>query len=405
MKKFQELHQRWFVLLALLLAANALWAQPKESEPSADTLYEQARKHAARGNLELAIAAYEAFLQNSDIHKDAQERLQSLREQLELKQRNDKLERKYASGLAALKARDWAQATLEFETLLAHAKTFRDAEKRLNEARNRLAKENPEALAVRFYTLGIAAMAWNELDEARTAFEEVLSLKSDFREARLRLQALERTREQAAQGYGHIMLADSLARAADLAAARNDWKEAAVALEALRILEPNNHDVVNRLATARTTLGMMQTRPPAEENASQTNFSSFHLGGMAALIVLPALGWLLLSPTVRARRLMLRHDYRSAAKVYEKLLERHPNRVKYFSKLADIYLLEGRKDDEAMKVYRNVLQLNLAVGDREKINATVAQQYLLEGRTDADAIEVLEKELALELHRKNLTAG
>lgn len=405
MKKFQEMHRCLIALLAFSMAANALWAQAQESEASANSLYEQARKHAARGNLELAIATYEAFLQNSDIHKDAQERLQSLREQLEQRQRTDKLERKYASGMAALKARDWAQATLEFETLLQHAKTFRDADKRLNEARNRLAKESPEALAVRFYALGMAAMNWNELDEARVAFKEVLNLKSDFREARLRLQVLERTREQAAKGYGNILLADSLARVAELAATRNDWTEAAVALEALRVLEPNNHEVINRLATARTNLGIVQARPEAEENSAPTNLSSFHFGGLAALIMLPALGWLLLSPTVRARRLMLRHDYRAAAKVYEKLLERHPNRVKYFSKLADIYLLEGRKDDEAMKVYRNVLQLNLAVGNREKINATVAQQYLLEGRTDADAIEVLEKELALELHRKNLMAG
>lgn len=132
--------------------------------------------------------------------------------------------------------------------------------------------------------------------------------------------------------------------------------------------------------------------------------SAFSWSGLAfAALVLPLFGVFMLNAEVRARYHLWRKERAHAARVYESLLARHPYRVKYLPKLARIYLQEGRRDESAMKVYRTVLQLNLAGKECEEINTLVAHQFLNEGRTDSDAIEVLEKQLAVEMNRKKLT--
>ncbi len=422
MKKIFELCPNRLVVLCLVLGANLLWAQTAERTTSggekrqkknaaapqaaapldAEGWYEQARRHAGRGNLELAITAYENFLRQTETQKDAQERLQALREQLEQKQLADKLERRYNNGKAALIARDWPRAVLEFEMIARQSPNFRDAAKRLAEAQGKLASEKVETAVVRFYALARVAQSWNELDEACAALQAVLRLDPNYRDASARLQALERVRAQTVAGGVDTMRADTLYHMAQRAAEQSDWLQAVIALEALHLVQPNYRDVRERLPEARAALSLTQTAQNTATGASsEASFSFSQIGGLAVLMALPILGWLFYSPAFRARRLLLRHDYRSAAKVYEGLLTRDPSRVKYFPKLAEIYLLEGRTDEEAMKVYRNVLQLNLAANHREEINAVVAQQYLQEGRTDSDAIEVLEKQLAVEMHRQS----
>ncbi len=432
MKKIPETRRCLAALLTFGLAAGALWAQssnpetaksaesehndkkpkrtvaaPQASNPDPQTngLYEQARKYAAKGNLEMAIATYETLLQQADSRNDAQDRLQALRQQLEQKQLAEKLEQTHAAGMAALKARDWPRALLAFEKILAHNPAFRDTGKRLAEAQSKLARENTEAIAARYYALGLVALRWNDLGEARAAFEKVQQLKPDYRDVTPSLQILTRALEQTAADHdpARLALGDSLYHAAITAASQGDWTQAVVAFEKLHILQPNYRDVVEQLAQARATLASMQPpRTTVAEPPQNGVVAFFQDGGQwAALLAVPVLGWLLLLPAVRVRRHLLRQDYRSAAGIYEKMLIRNPSRVKYIAKLANIYLLEGRKDEGAMKVYKTVLQLNLAVNNREEINTVVAQQYLQEGRTDSDAIEVLEKQLEAELHRQN----
>jgi hypothetical protein len=74
--------------------------------------------------------------------------------------------------------------------------------------------------------------------------------------------------------------------------------------------------------------------------------------------------------------------------------------VKLYSALANIYLLLGRNDENAIKVYKMVLQLNLNTRHRDEMSTIVAQNYLTEGRTDSDAIEVLESALKAEQRRQ-----
>jgi len=94
-------------------------------------------------------------------------------------------------------------------------------------------------------------------------------------------------------------------------------------------------------------------------------------------------------------------DLLAAAQIYEKILLRHPERVRLYPILANLYLLLRRQDEAAMKIYKAILNLNIATQKHEEINALVAQNYLAEGRTDSDAIAVLESALKIERRKQH----
>ncbi|MGH7491382.1 MAG: hypothetical protein ACREOO_03195 [bacterium] len=188
-----------------------------------------------------------------------------------------------------------------------------------------------------------------------------------------------------------------------------NWKQATVALESIQSLQPNFRDVADRLEQARMRLDMEAEPPPPvapRQNISPTLFTSgawAAAGAFVALIVLPMLGVILLSTGFRARFQMFRGNHAEAALLFEKKLARRPDKTKLYAELANAYLLLGRRDEQAIKVYKTVLQLKLDTKNHEAINAIVAQSYLAESRSDTNMIEVLEN--ALRAERKRLGQG
>ncbi|MDZ7361521.1 MAG: hypothetical protein ONB46_12470 [candidate division KSB1 bacterium] len=125
-----------------------------------------------------------------------------------------------------------------------------------------------------------------------------------------------------------------------------------------------------------------------------------YLGAFAALVLLPLLGFIFFSTAPRIAFYRWRKNHLAAVKAYEKLLERNPKKLNIYAPLAELYLRLGRHDDRALKIYKMVLQLNLATPKRDEINAIVAQKYLAEGRTDSEVIDVLESALKSELRNQ-----
>jgi tetratricopeptide (TPR) repeat protein len=110
-------------------------------------------------------------------------------------------------------------------------------------------------------------------------------------------------------------------------------------------------------------------------------------------------GFVIFMPTFRARLLFIQGQYGRAAAIYERLLRKNPARLKLYPLLAKIYLLEGRSDESALKVYKMILRRNFPFAEKHKINAIVAQKYLTAERSEADAIEVLESVLRNEIEQ------
>lgn len=122
----------------------------------------------------------------------------------------------------------------------------------------------------------------------------------------------------------------------------------------------------------------------------------------AALILVSCFVFIISLPGTRARIHLWRGNPVAAAKIYESKLQRNPRKMKLYLPLANIYLRMQRKDENAMKIYKTILQLNLATDEREKFSEMVAQKYLAEGRTDAEVIEVLETALKAESRKQSL---
>lgn len=202
-------------------------------------------------------------------------------------------------------------------------------------------------------------------------------------------------------------LLDSLYQSALVAMGKEDWRQAAFNLEKIRLLQPNYRETVDLLARTRVNLasaGKFETVAEPQKGSNPNLFVGGAIaafGAFIALIVLPFIGVILISPTARVQYHIFRGQYAEAAQIYEKLLVRRPTRKKLYSALANLYLRLGRRDEAALKIYEIALQLDLAGRNREEINSIVSNNYLTKGRTDASVIEVLENALKAERLKQN----
>ena len=392
------------------LASLGLTLEAEKKQDALAVFYEQAQKHVREGNLEIALATYESVFQQDANYKDAAAKLETVRKQLAQKQRDQLLEAKYAEGSSALKQRDWTRALVAFEKVVQEDGSYRDARKRLNEAQRELDRESSENIAARYYADGIAAMNRKDPAGALAAFEKVRRLNANYRNVQTLLAQADQALAQqnaAAKTISSVLPQahlDSLYQETGNAIAAQDWMAAAVGLEKLQLLHPNYRDVAQRLTEVRAKLNLAgRVAGEVTEEKQKHSWWSW-VGGAALLFALPLLGLALFSSHVRARYQMFRGNYLEAMQIYERQLLRHPERTKLYPPLAGLYLLLGRKDEKALKVFKTVLQLNLPIANRDEINGIVAQQFLTEGRTDSDAIEVLEDALKSE-RQKQLLAG
>ncbi len=308
----------------------------------------------------------------------------------------------YAIGMAAYRVKNWPRAIMAFEKVQQASQKFRDVDKRLAFAHKSLSRESRESIVARYYAEGVIAMNRDDFGWALAAFEKVGQLDSNYLEVRSQLANITMTLQRKA-AFGTLGAAtaslDSLYEAALAAMDKADWTVAATVLKKLCLLQPDYRDTIELLVRAR--INLEKSKSESNGVAATGGKTFFHIGGaFAGLIVLAALGLIGFSPAARARLHLLRGNPADAAQIYEKMLQRHPERVKLYLPLANIYLNLGKRDERAMRAYKMILQLNLATRHREEINTIVAQRYLTEGRMDTDAIEVLENALQAELRNQ-----
>jgi tetratricopeptide (TPR) repeat protein len=335
------------------------------------------------------------------VFKDARRRMQELQQQAEKNRVQQELEEQYALGLSALKVHDWTRAIGAFEKILQVDREFRDARKKLNEAQKELDHESSETVIASFYADGLKAMKKGDLGAALVAFEKVHKIDQDYRDAASLLAEVEDRLQS--QGPSPAVTPpsapDSLYQTALAAIQKEDWAQAAALLEKLQAASPEDANLIDLLAQARTNLQISAVDAPVEQ-ARSSGHSMVMIGGvLAALIVLPLIGFVTLSPTLRARVSLMRGDYQGAAQIYERMLQQNPGNLKFYPILADIYLMTGRRDEQALKIFKTILQLNLITANRDEITTAVAQTYLSQGRTDADAIRIFEDALQAEYRK------
>ncbi len=382
---------------------DSILAMEAEKQTLQATL-ERAEKYEKEGRLELALVIYEDLVQKNP-SPEIQTRLKRVQEAYQKKRQQDELEREYKVGLNALKFRNWAAAIYSFEKIIKIDPSFKDTRKKLAQAQKGLENENIENLIKQYYANGITAMQIRDWDQAEAALKKVASLNPNYLDVQNLLQQIESEKSLAAAAsttQSQALMADELDSLYQEALALMDqksWNDALVVLEKIRLRDPEYRDVLDLVATIRAQLTAAGLASAASASTRPGSSSLLWIGVVLSAIIFPVAGAFLFIPGVRARYYLMRGNYLAASQIYERILEKNPGKIKLYRTLADLYLLMGRKDEQAMKVFKMIMRLNLATPKQDEIQALLAQNYLQEGKTDDDAIRVLEAALKAETQR------
>jgi tetratricopeptide (TPR) repeat protein len=363
---------------------------------------------------------------------------------------NAEAENEYVAGRAAMRVRDWKRAIEAFKRAVELSPDYRDARKRLAEARTILNNEEIEAVAARYYDEGVAAMNRNDTDGALDAFEKVSRINRRYRDLEELYARLEGRlpRPQApdsaatrnpvvifnalpadtgkkfiaaqadfpaanADSSTHSETAvvasvnlDSLYRQALAAFERDDWKSAVIAFERITFVQPNYRNLDDLVAVARANLLRQAKTAQLPAGSVDAKILTPVLGLIiAAIIGLALLGLFVVSPTGRARLYRWQGDNIAAALLYERMIAQKPNRVKLYSALAEIYLRLKRDDSTAMRIFEKVLALNLPTRHRAELRAIVVQQDRNESPGASETVDADKKDGTQQTSGRSRTPG
>jgi tetratricopeptide (TPR) repeat protein len=316
----------------------------------------------------------------------------------------------------------FTEALYQLGHLYLQQKDYARAESYLSKAGNSVEDSAKfERKAEILYELATARKMLGQLQEAENALREAKTLAQDpklqillsfdlaavlQRQGRIAGALNELLDEVENQNYGEEAGSEKADAArmqaiyarAQKRSADGDWENAIVAYDSL-LRDSGALAIAARAIKADPD--SKTTWPLSAAVQRHTRRNKFvYIGAFAALVLLPLLGFIFFSTTPRIAFHRWRKNHLAALKAFEKLLERNPRKVKLYAPLAELYLRLGRHDERALKIYKMVLQLNLATPKRDEINAIVAQKYLAEGRTDSEVIDVLESALKSELRNQ-----
>lgn len=374
----------------------------KAKEDFLQDMYQMAEQYVAQGNLEKAVSTYELLLQNDPNNTNAAQKLEQLRTAYDEQQKSARLQSEYSAGAEAMQEKNWTRAIIAFEKVLEIDPNYKDAKGQLRQANRNVESESTETIIRQYYIDGVAAMNRKDLNAALASFEKVHSLNPSYKDTQELIEQLKasQTASRSAPSAASDEYFKSIYDEAVTAMSEEDWMQAMLTLEKLRYLAPNDHNVLNLLIQAKEKL---KTSKQSETlKTANTGYGPvFYIGSaVVAVVVLPVFGFIVLSPTSRARLQYLRGNYMKAAQLYERILSKHPERLKIYTTLANIYLMLGRNDDRALRVFKMLIDLNLAKHIHPQINSVLSQKYLNDGRAEDDAITILENELKAEQENK-----
>lgn len=372
--------------------------------------YQQARRYDEEGKYDLARAIYENLARSyPGLFADVPARLAAIRNKTVDRRENERAQREFKTGMNAMQAQQWNKAMLAFKTVLELEPGNKVARWKLAAAQKALDDERSAGEVTQLYVEALTALRKQDLATAEKALRRIQRIDSTFQNSAELLKDIEQRKANQLTALRTSALdsarLDSLYNVAEKQIRAGSWLQAVATLERLQAKAPRFRDTIELLAIARTQ-SVLPANSSADSTRSAAGGSILLLGGLiVAAFLLPIAGLIVFSPAMRARLHLLRGKYQAAAQIYERLLAANPGKLKLYPLLARIYLLSGRTDDQAIHIFKTILRLNLAQGQREQITAIVTQNYLLEGKTDAEAIELLENALQEEYSKKGKQPG
>ncbi|MFQ5637573.1 MAG: tetratricopeptide repeat protein [bacterium] len=372
--------------------------QAMEEKAVTERLFQQALTYNENDSLEKAIETYEKLLQRDPDFPNAKENYHALLKKYETSQMEDELKREYLEGISGLKNKNWTRAIIAFEKILLMEPNYLDARKRLEEANRSLEREDANAIIGQYYSEAIKAIDRNDLGTALAFLEKVRLLNPSYKKASKLISKVEDLiQSKLSTSESSNKYVEGLYKTAIAAMEGENWMEAILTLEKLRVFRARDPEVLNLLSQARAS------QMAASGAQTNRNFHALSYTGLVVtgFIAIPIFGFILFAPRVRARFFLMTGKHLKASQIYERMLIQRPDKVKLYIVLAKIYLLMGKNDERAVKVYHMLINLNLAANMHQEIRRLLTERYLDEPSAPTEAIAVLESALKSERAKQN----
>ncbi len=373
---------------------NVAATGPTSTEPNLPELYRQAVSHLNNKKYQDAITLFERILNSNPNFLDVPQQLALARTQLEPTTPNPELEPNYERGMRALRNRDYLEAFVALEKVRALNPNYKQVQWGLNQAKQNFQRptlpddQNSQAnLTGRFYAEGLAAMQNQKWVEAVNAFEMVAQINPRYRdnqklllEARSKLDSAKLNRLSEVESELKNREAQLYFEQGVANIKRENWIQAVIALEKAEVLQPANLEEVRKeLTLAREKLNDQEMAYKAERQQllSRTNSSSSWMAFFAVLFIIALFIFALLYfiPMARARFHLIRGKFDKAKPIYESLLTTRPGDPQLYKTLANIYLIENRDDEPAIRIYESVIRMNINTQRNEDIKAILRKYY------------------------------
>src|SRR3990172_12643994 len=205
------------------------------------------------------------------------------------------------------------------------------------------------------YTLGLNHLNNKEWEEALENFKKIQEIKPGYKDIENHLFTI---KQAIANQQSNTAVIDTLYRQGLLALQNGDWLQAVLSFEKVKLLNPNYKEVESRLTDAKFNLDKNKGLAVEPETRAGLNIFAI-LGGTLSLLILPILAAFIFSPSLKARMYLIQGHYDKAALIYEKIIDKKPEKVKFYPILANIYLIEDRHDDKAIRIFERILKLNI----------------------------------------------
>ena len=358
-------------------------------------LYDLASQKAQSGEYSAAIDLFKQITELEPTFKNSQSRLEELQS---LIAEEVQIEKFYNEGLLALQKGNGEQALTAFNTVIRLNHEYKEVQSLVQRAKNQLTLQKEKSKRSRSIS-----MAETNNSKPITRQTKVTDSKKINTSARY-----DSSRENNSPG-SKSQKKDSTFTVTDIQAIyqtgldalqNGDWQKAVSAFEKVSLLNPAFEDIQNKLADARFNLNKSNGRSE-QKNSSNDIGTEIVIFSTISVILMPLFGFLFIAPASRAKIYFMQGKFEKSAEIYEKMLSKNPGKIKLYPLLANIYLLQNRRDEAALHVFEKIMNMNIYTDRKNEINTILANQYLKQGRTDNNAIQILERELGTKTSKLN----
>ena len=337
-------------------------------------------------------------------YKDASTKLRN--SQKYIAQENITIEkgRNYSKGIGYMAVNNWENAITAFQQVVAVDPDYKDVSIKLAEAETKLNMSSVDNSIEQIYSQGLDEFNKGNWSEAATALKRVLEINPNYkqtsrfyRDAKTKLS----TKNPVVKESRYTQISNDLIQETQMELEKNsnenllenyyaeglnhfengDWLKAMIFFEKVKQFDLNYKDVSEKIRLAQDNINNVKMANAAIQFEGLDTRKSGSLnwpfvGVIFSVLLIPTAIAIILMPTNRAKLQLLQGNYHKAAQIYEFILLKSPQKIKYYLPLANIYTMQNRNDDTAVKVYKVVQQLSIDPQVKEKINKLTQENML-----------------------------